>query len=86
MAQGGRKGNTFTIPVFLFPISLSLSLSLCLAFSFPFCPGIGKEVRREWSMGREDIGVHKGDLQLRTLWRRWSSGWALSDVVRGLVN
>jgi hypothetical protein len=44
MAQGGRNGNTFTIPVFLLPISFSLSLSLCHAFSFPFCPGTGKEV------------------------------------------
>jgi hypothetical protein len=61
MAQGGRKGNTFMIPVFLLPFSLS-SLSLCLAFfSSFFYPGTGKEVRREWWMGREDIGVRKGD-------------------------
>jgi hypothetical protein len=37
-------------------------------------------------MRRKEIGVRKGDRQLQTSWRQWSSGWALSDVVRGLVN
>jgi hypothetical protein len=37
-------------------------------------------------MGRKDIGMRKGDRQLQTPRRQWSSGWALSDVVRGLVN
>jgi hypothetical protein len=37
-------------------------------------------------MGHVDIGVHKGDRQLRTPWHRWSSDWALSDAVRALVN
>jgi hypothetical protein len=34
----------------------------------------------------KDIGVCRGDCQLRIPWHRWSSGWALLDVVRGLVN
>jgi hypothetical protein len=37
-------------------------------------------------MVRMDIQVCKGDRQLQTLWRRWSSGWALSYAARGLVN
>jgi hypothetical protein len=37
-------------------------------------------------MGREDIVVHKGDRQLQTLQQWWSSGWAHSNAVRGLVN
>jgi hypothetical protein len=67
MAQGGRKGNIFTIPVFLLPISFSLSLSLSLSLSHLFSSfylGTGKEVRREWRMGHEDIGVRKGNCQL----------------------
>jgi hypothetical protein len=34
----------------------------------------------------KDIGVNKGVHQLQTLRHRWSSGWALSDAVWGLVN
>jgi hypothetical protein len=34
----------------------------------------------------KDIGVCRGDCQLRIPWHLWSSGWALLDVVRGLVN
>jgi hypothetical protein len=37
-------------------------------------------------MEHKDIGVRKGDHQLQTLRRQWSSGWALSNIVRGLVN
>jgi hypothetical protein len=37
-------------------------------------------------VGCKDVGVCKGDQQLQTLQRRWSSGWALPNVVRGLVN
>jgi hypothetical protein len=37
-------------------------------------------------MMRKDIGVCKGDRQLRNLWHRWSSGWALLDGIRGQVN
>jgi hypothetical protein len=33
MAHGGRKGNTFTISVFLLPISFSLTISLSCLFS-----------------------------------------------------
>jgi hypothetical protein len=42
------------------------------------------EVRREWQMGHEDIGVRKGDCSFEPL----SIGGqaALSDAVRGLVN
>jgi hypothetical protein len=82
-AQGGREGNTFKIlvfsPIFLLFCSL-LFLSLFLFSS------VGKEVGREWRMVRKDIGVHKGDRQLRSPRRLWSSGWALSNTVRGLVN
>jgi hypothetical protein len=34
--------------------------SLLFRPSFLFCPGIGKEVRRERWMGHKDIGVRKG--------------------------
>jgi hypothetical protein len=37
-------------------------------------------------MEHKDIGVRKGDHQLQTLRRQWSSSWALSNIVRGLVN
>jgi hypothetical protein len=33
-----------------------------------------------------DIGVHKVDRQLRTLWHQWSSGWDVSNAVRGSIN
>jgi hypothetical protein len=56
-----------------------------------FCPsfiflGTGKEVRIEWLIGQKDIRVRNGDCHLLIPWHWWSSGWALSDVVRGLVN
>jgi hypothetical protein len=83
MAQGGREGNTFEINVF-FPISFFLALSsFCPSFFFL---GARKEVRQEMRMVCKDIGVNKGVHQLQTLRHRWSSGWALSDAVWGLVN
>jgi hypothetical protein len=37
-------------------------------------------------MVRKDVGVRKGNRQLQTLQHQWTSDWALSDAVRGLVN
>jgi hypothetical protein len=37
-------------------------------------------------MGHEDIVVHSGYCQLQTPRQWWSSGWAHSNAVRGLVN
>jgi hypothetical protein len=86
MAQGEGRGSTIKTLVFI-PISLFLFCSLpFFAPSFLFCPGTGKEEGRERQVGRKDVGVHKGDCQLQMPWHRWSSSWALSDVVRGLVN
>jgi hypothetical protein len=46
---------------------------------------MGKVLGREWWVGCKDVGLCKGDHQLQTPRCRWSSGWALLNVVRGLV-
>jgi hypothetical protein len=83
MAQGGREANTFEVQVF-FPYFNSFSLSpLTVPLSFFKRRERGRERTAD---GGKDIGVNKGDRQLQTQWHRWSSGWALLDVVRGFVN
>jgi hypothetical protein len=67
---------------FLSPFFHAFSI-FCPSFFFP---GAGKKVRTEWQMMHKDIGLHKGDCQLQIPWHRWSTDWALSDAIRGLVN
>jgi hypothetical protein len=83
MAQGGRKGNTFTIPVFLLLISFSPFVSY---FLFHFLSRFREGSTERVADGARGYRVCKGDYQLGTLWHWWSSGWALSDAVRGQVN
>jgi hypothetical protein len=56
-----------------------------IPFSFP---DIGKEVRRRWRIIRKDVGcaMVTANFNNPAVSQPRKSGWALSDIVRGLVN
>jgi hypothetical protein len=58
-----RKEKKHSLNPSISPFSFFL-VSLFSFFGPTFFSGVGKEVRREWQIVREDAGVREGDRQL----------------------